>query len=358
MLTGVISLALSEEHSMILKQDGSVWSTVITLNSSHIRARAFGKTFRQIIPNGAIAVAASTGYSMALTHDGSVWVISQNVGAQNVEHEFRDIMRFGKDTFYFQVVQVIPGAKAVAAGGYHSMVVTEGGKVWVMGWNTYGQLGDGLTTYTNSFFAAISSGAGVVAVAAGDHHSIVLKQDGSVWAAGRNHHGQLGDGSVSDRNRFVKVVSDGAADVTAGTDHSLVLKQDGSVWATGWNEYGQLGDGTATDRVNFVQAISSGAKAISAGRRHSMILKEDGSVWATGGNEHGQLGDGSTINSKVYFEVIFGGAKYVAVGAFHSIMIKEDGSIWATGLNKNGQFGDTSTISRSSFVRLPPLKNG
>ena len=36
--------------------------------------------------------------------------------------------------------------------------------------------------------------------------------------------------------------------ITAGHHHTIALKQDGSLWAWGLNEYGQIGDGTYTDR--------------------------------------------------------------------------------------------------------------
>lgn len=36
--------------------------------------------------------------------------------------------------------------------------------------------------------------------------------------------------------------------VSAGGLQTMVLKEDGSLWAMGYNEYGQLGDGTTTDR--------------------------------------------------------------------------------------------------------------
>ena len=36
---------------------------------------------------------------------------------------------------------------------------------------------------------------------------MVLKTDGTVWATGRNDHGQLGDGTAIDKNTFVKVAS-------------------------------------------------------------------------------------------------------------------------------------------------------
>ena len=38
----------------------------------------------------------------------------------------------------------------------------------------------------------------------------------------------------------------------------MVLKQDGSVFATGDNEHGQLGDGTKTNRLRFVKVVESG----------------------------------------------------------------------------------------------------
>ena len=34
----------------------------------------------------------------------------------------------------------------MAVGDYHSLYVTSEGKLWAMGWNSYGQLGDGSTT--------------------------------------------------------------------------------------------------------------------------------------------------------------------------------------------------------------------
>ena len=54
------------------------------------------------------------------------------------------------------------------------------------------------------------------------------------------------------------VVHAGATAIAAGDEHSMVLKQDGTVWATGKNKYGQLGDGTTTGRVNLVKVVSSG----------------------------------------------------------------------------------------------------
>ena len=49
--------------------------------------------------------------------------------------------------------------------------------------------------------------AGAKAIAAGDTHSMVLKTDGTVWTTGWNIRGQLGDGTTRDKRNFVKVLS-------------------------------------------------------------------------------------------------------------------------------------------------------
>jgi hypothetical protein len=52
----------------------------------------------------------------------------------------------------------------------------------------------------------------------------------------------------------VKVSSlTGITAIAAGNDHSLFLKNDGTVWAVGYNDYGQLGDGTTVNKYTPVQ---------------------------------------------------------------------------------------------------------
>ena len=43
----------------------------------------------------------------------------------------------------------------------------------------------------------------VKAFSAGSRHSMVVKTDDSLWATGEGHSGQLGDGSNSDKNKYV-----------------------------------------------------------------------------------------------------------------------------------------------------------
>ena len=84
------------------------------------------------------------------------------------------------------------------------------------------------------------------------HHSMALKQDGTLWAWGENSFGQLGLGDTADRHSPTQVGSahDWASIASGAADsyHTQALKSDGTLWAWGFNQFGQLGLGDTPDR--------------------------------------------------------------------------------------------------------------
>ncbi|HWA26814.1 MAG TPA: immunoglobulin domain-containing protein [Lacunisphaera sp.] len=236
---------------------------------------------------------------------------------------------------------------SVFAGGiYHSLMTKADGTLWAAGYNGNGQLGDGTTS---SHYIPVQIATGVAQVAAGDNHSLFIKTDGTLWAMGNNGKGQLGDGTTVVRLTPFQVAT-GVAAAAAGSNHSLFLKTDGTLWAMGDNLYGQLGDGTGTARSTPVQ-IATGVQAIAARSSQSFFIKTDGSLWATGLNSNGQLGDGTTNNRFAPVQVATGVAS-VAAGGAHTLFIKTDGTLWAMGYNGNGQLGDGSYVSRVLPVQV------
>ena len=116
-----------------------------------------------------------------------------------------------------------------------------------------------------------------------------------MFICGDNGDGQLGLGDEESRNTFTAVpaLPDGkvAKQVVAGSHHTMILAEDGTVFACGYNDLGQLGMGDATNRNTFtaVPALPDGkfAKQVVAGGSHTMILAEDGTVFACGYNFYG-----------------------------------------------------------------------
>ena len=147
---------------------------------------------------------------------------------------------------------------------------------------------------------SVVAGKTVVAVAAGGYHSLALCSDGTLAAWGRNPYGQLGDNSITDRPSPVPVNTAAGVSalfgkrvvaIAAGQSHSLALCSDGRVAAWGANRSGQLGDNTMVSHnvpveVNTASGVSAlydkTAVAVAAGRYHSLALRSDGALAAWG----------------------------------------------------------------------------
>ena len=176
---------------------------------------------------------------------------------------------------------------AVSAGSAHCLALCSDGTVAAWGWNGAGQLGNNSTTDSRVPVlvsrTGVLSGKTVVAVSAGSIHSLALCSDGTVAAWGRNQEGQLGNNSITNSSVPVLVNRSGVLSgktvvaVSAGDVHSLALCSDGTVAAWGSNDYGQLGNNSTTNSsvpvlVNrsgvlfgkTVLAVSGGGKGIAS----------------------------------------------------------------------------------------------
>jgi hypothetical protein len=135
--------------------------------------------------------------------------------------------------------------------------------------------------------------AGVIALAAGEVHSLALKSNGTVVAWGDNRFGQS----------TVPANLTGVMALAAGNSHSLAVKSDGTVVAWGDNYFGE-----STVPTNLTGVIS-----ISAGYLHSLALKSDGTVVAWGGNDSGAI----TVPANIT------GVVAIAGGYFYSLALVE-----------------------------------
>ena len=84
-------------------------------------------------------------------------------------------------------------------------------------------------------------------MAAGIHHTVAVRTDGTLWAWGDNDQGQLGNSSLTSKNVPTKMGTDNDWETIAvGWGYTVALKTDGSLWAWGYGGLGQIGNGSFT----------------------------------------------------------------------------------------------------------------
>ena len=331
----VTKAAAGGYHSLYVTDAGALWAVGDnTFGQLGDGTDSPWQTSRVQVATGVIDVAAGCYHSLFLKNDGALWAMGSDIDGELGDGAVND----GTDLQYQNPpVRVADGVKAVAAGNAHSLFLKNDGTLWAMGANSLGQLGDGTTTYRRTPVQIADS---VTAVAAGDAHSLFLKNDNTLWAMGANDYGQLGDGTTTTRRAPVRV-ADNVKAVSAGNYHTLFLKYDGTLWAVGANDCGQLADGTTTQRLAPVQ-VAAGVMTMAAGGSCSLYVGNDGTLWAVGCNSTGQLGDGTTTTRRAPVQIAAG---VTAVTASkwrqgHTLFIKNNGTLWAMGYNNAGQLGD------------------
>ena len=217
-------------------------------------------------------------------------------------------------------------SKLFNLGGQYGNVValTTDGRILINGYNGNGQLGNGTATniqtptnVTNAW-AGVASGITDLKVSTGDGRTLIMLitlSSGTkiVRSCGYNVHGQLGDGTFTQRTSPVTVLnSTNTIDIAlfGGIACSCdMLKTTGNVFIWGYNGYGQLGNGTTTNNATPAANISSCNKLLSDGMVsqdnseyiQNFVRKTNGELWTCGWNQSGYCGIGNLVSNITSF---------------------------------------------------------
>jgi hypothetical protein len=189
-----------------------------------------------------------------------------------------------------------------------------------------------------------------------------IKNDGTLWAWGKNQFGQLGLNNTTDYSSPKQVGSLTTwVSVSSGVAFALAIQSDGTLYAWGYNVYGQLGLGDTTYRSRPFQVGSlTNWSVVSVGNQMSYAIKTNGTLWAWGRNNRGQLG---LINTTSYSSPMQIGSltNWLSVaGGYdgYAIAVKTDGTLWSWGANNTGQLGlGTTSYGSSSPQQVGALTN-
>jgi len=282
--TGTVSIPAGTALSAPLK-----FMAGSSLTSPSFGAVEFDGTNLYLTTNSA----SPTRKTLAFTDSSSSAVSMANLTTAPVE----PVLAWGNNHDGQTSMPALANVAAVAAGESHSLILLDAGTVVARGLNTNGQV-------------TVPAGlTGVTEIAAGTSHNLVRKSDGTLVAWGDNSYGQT-------------TIPSGIATATrvaAGEKHSLALLADGSVRVWGDNSFGQT-----TLPASLTGAVIT---AVAAGYDHCLALKSDGTVISWGRDDAGQV----TLPSGLVNVVA------IAAGAYHSLALKSDGTVIAWGWDIGGQ---------------------
>ena len=221
----------------------------------------------------------------AVTEDGSLWTWgNRSQFFYNGNGSWDNIT---------EPCKVMENVKSVLAGADHTLIIKNDGSLWGIGWNLYGQLAQGMKvggSYQPEYiYEPVYIMDNVISAKAGYNHSIVLKSDGTVWTFGNNEYGQLGTGSDVIMSNKPSEVLDNAKAVYAGGDSCFAILNDekNTLCRWGTNYAGRLGGPKELDKY-LPESYLNGVKTVSALWGYTLVTKNDGALWAYGETENAE----------------------------------------------------------------------
>jgi len=296
------------------------------------------------------SVAAGYRHSLAVTNTGELY--SWGVGFNGRLGTNDTITRSSPVT----VVGGITNWSSVAAGGRHSLGITDTGLLYAWGSNGFGRMGTGDETSRNSPVTVTGGITNWSSVAAGDEHSLGLTDTGVLYAWGRGLYGRLGTGDITNKSSPVTVAGGltNWSSIATNNFHSLGLTDTGVLYAWGEGKYGRLGTEDEIDRSSPV-TVTGGItnwSSIDAGYSHSLGVTDTGLLYAWGGGgwqNDGKLGTNDTIDRSSPVTVTGGITNWSSVAAGkHSLGLTDTGVLYAWGFGLNGVTGTNDVTKKSS----------
>ncbi|XP_075588692.1 RCC1 and BTB domain-containing protein 1-like [Dermatophagoides farinae] len=212
----------------------------------------------------------------------------------------------------------------------------------------------------------------------GREHLLLLRQDGTIFAMGDNHFGQITCHFPSSYRTMINTGIENVELIACGQFHNIAVTNSGEIYSWGRNDCGQLGLGDNRDRnkaalVKFPDydddddSIDTRIKNIVAGSNYSLFLLENGQLWGCGSNSVGELGLGDKKNRSKLTKIPIDNVQKIACSKFHNFSLAHDGlSYYAWGKTINGDWlsprkldgQPTSFASAAAMILSSPITFG
>ena len=252
----------------------------------------------------------------------------------------------------------------VVGQGYgNTIILKENGTVWATGKNEYGSLGNGTTTDSKKpVQVKIDENTyleNVIKIDTANRTTIALTKTGEVYAWGRNYYGELGVGDKNVRSYATRVKGidgngylENIIDVANGEGNSYAIDKNGNVYGWGHGGYNQIDDTTTAKMYPTKMSDCTDAISISAGDCFMAVMQSNSNTLERGYNRYGQRGNGTTADTPTGTCIVGNDINKICAGNDSTLIIKEDGTVWTSGRNQYGELGVGDTSDRTKFTKL------
>ena len=309
--SGVVSVAAGSLSTCALTGAGNVWcwgdnsSGQLgngTFTQSNIPVELLDPSGNSSLSDIA-QIAAGQNHACAVTNAGAALCWGDNskgeLGNDSVNGSDIPVMVSGLSS----------NISTISAGSEFTCAVTTAEAALCWGEGGSGQLGNGQAASSSNPEAVLDTTgkaplSGVVAVSAGSEDACALAGGGAVLCWGANSFGQLGNGVTSAQSNIPVGTMDptnesplsGIVMISGGQDDFCAVTSAGVAACWGLNENGQLGNGNTSNSATpaTVSGLPGSVTAIAAGYNHSCAVTGSGTALYWGQNESGQPTNGTT----------------------------------------------------------------
>ena len=351
-----VSTGLS--HTMAIRADGTLW----TWGLNNLGAFGNNTNLNTTVPiyspiqvgtlNNWSNVQVGFDYTHAIKTNGTIWGWGNNSNANigdNSTTTRSSPVQIGTLNTWTDIYNSLGNPAA-------SIAKKSDNTLWGWGWDAWGQLGKGTVTNKNSSPIQLKSDKSWKVAIPGEGVLSVIDTNGILYASGLLTSYAIGYDFNQKSPVQIGTLSNWSG-VNAGPSNTTVLSQNGSLWGFGYNLYGTLGDNTVVDKNSPIRiGTLTNWASVSNGYSHTMAIKTDGTLWAWGFAGSGQTGtnNGTNYSSPVQIGTLTNWYRVSAANT-HTLALKTDGTLWSWGLNTYGALGNNSTTTTSSPIQVGTL---